>query len=125
MCIRDRFRVVTAAPQLCGNEIVTQKIFLKDIWAEKINGKQIEFNGTVLVCAQILKPTPFRLIKNPAFEEGSDPRGVSSMVIYICRPGDTLWNIAKKFKTTMTSIRTINGLSDDLLSEGQKLLMVK
>lgn len=119
------FRVVTAAPQLCGNEIVTQKIFLKDIWAEKINGKQIEFNGTVLVCAQILKPTPFRLIKNPAFEEGSDPRGVSSMVIYICRPGDTLWNIAKKFKTTMTSIRTINGLSDDLLSEGQKLLMVK
>ena len=36
-----------------------------------------------------------------------------------------MWNIAKKFKTTMTSIRTINGLSDDLLSEGQKLLMVK
>lgn len=119
------FRVVTASPQLCGGEIVSHKVFLKDIWAEKINGKQLEFNGTVLVCAQILRPAPFKVIKNPAFAEGTDSCSGSSMVIYICKPKDTLWSIAKKFKTTMASIKAVNNLSDDHLSEGKKLLIVK
>lgn len=47
------YRIVTAMPQLTGGEIITQKVYIKDLWAEKINGKQIEFNATIMVCAEI------------------------------------------------------------------------
>ncbi len=119
------FRVVNAMPQLAGGENVSQKIYIKDLWAEKINGKQLEFNATIMVCAEIMKPTPFKVLINPAFEECAASRETPPMVIYICKPADTLWNIAKKFKTTVDSVREINDLDTDEVSEGQKLLIIK
>lgn len=72
------FRVVTAMPQISGNEIICHKIYIKDLWAEKINSKQLEFNATVLVCGEVMRPTPFRVLTNPAFEESSVCRETAS-----------------------------------------------
>ena len=47
------------------------------------------------------------------------------MVIYVCKENDTLWHIAKKFKTSMDSIKQTNGIEEDVLNAGQKLLIVK
>lgn len=44
-----------------------------------------------------------------------------SMVIYIVKSGDTLWNIAKKYKTTIQSIMELNGLDTDRINIGDKL----
>ena len=119
------FRVVTAMPQISGNEIICHKIYIKDLWAEKINSKQLEFNATVLVCGEVMRPTPFRVLTNPAFEESSVCREPLPMVIYVCKKTDTLWYIAKKFKTSMESIKQTNNMEADDLCVGQKLLIVK
>ena len=119
------FRVATAAPQLRGGEIISQKVYVKDFWAEKINGRQLEFNASILVCALVLRPAPFKVLKNPAFEEGSQPASVPSMAICVCRSGDSLWQIAKRYKTTVEKITAVNELTSDSLSEGQKLLVVR
>ena len=36
-----------------------------------------------------------------------------SMVIYFVKPGDTLWNIAKKFKSTVEDISKINEIDNE------------
>lgn len=41
--------------------------------------------------------------------------------IYIVKPGDTLWGIAKKYNTTVENIKSINKLNTNMLSVGQKL----
>jgi len=47
-----------------------------------------------------------------------------SMIVYIVKDGDTLWNIAKKYKTTMQEIININNLDNgDILFIGQKLFI--
>jgi len=119
------FRVVTAMPQLEGSEIICHKIYIKDLWAEKINNKQLEFNATILVCGEVMRPTPFRVLTNPAFEESSACKEPLPMVIYVCKSSDTLWHIAKRFKTSMESIRQTNCMENDTLSTGQKLLIIK
>lgn len=119
------FRTVNAMPQLTGAERVLQKIYIKDLWSEKINGKQLEFNASLMVCAEIMKEAPFKILINPAFEEWSSKREMPPMAIYICKPADTLWKIAKKFKTTIESIKNINNLDADQVFEGQKLLIIK
>lgn len=119
------FRVVTTMPQLIGGDLISHKIYIKDLWAEKINGKQLEFNATIMVCAEIMRPTPFKVLKNPGFEESSCKKEAPPMVVYICKPADSLWNIAKRFKTTTDSIKQINDLETDELIEGQKLLIIK
>lgn len=47
-----------------------------------------------------------------------------SMVIYIVKDGDTIWNIAKKYKTTMQEIINVNNLDNgNLIIVGQKLFI--
>lgn len=47
-----------------------------------------------------------------------------SMIIYFVKPGDTLWNIAKKFKSTVQDIVTLNQLEDENnIYPGEQLLI--
>lgn len=46
-----------------------------------------------------------------------------SMVVYFVKSGDTLWNIAKKFRSTVEYIRETNGLTSDTIYPGQRLLI--
>lgn len=47
------------------------------------------------------------------------------VVGYRVQPEDTLWDIAKKFYTTMDSIRELNDLSQDEPEPYDTLLIVK
>ena len=47
-----------------------------------------------------------------------------SLIIYFVKPGDTLWNIAKKFRSTVENIVTINGIEDEnKINVGQQLFI--
>ena len=48
------------------------------------------------------------------------------MVIYFVKPGDTIWKIAKKFKSTIDDIVRVNGIEDpDKIYPGQQLYIPK
>ena len=47
------------------------------------------------------------------------------IVCYIVQPQDSLWDIAKKFYTTVESIREMNDLGEDEVRPQQSLLVVK
>ena len=44
---------------------------------------------------------------------------------YIVQPGDTMWNIAKRFSTTADQIKKVNQLDNEILRKGQKLLIMR
>lgn len=47
-----------------------------------------------------------------------------SMIVYIVKEGDTIWDIAKKYKTTMQDIINVNNLDNgDMIIIGQKLFI--
>ena len=49
-----------------------------------------------------------------------------SLILYIVKPGDTLWKIAKQFNSTIDEIARMNGIENqDLISVGQKLYIPK
>ena len=57
-------------------------------------------------------------------EEGAESE-TAGMVIYVTRPGDTQWSIARKFRTTLQQLRLINSLEEsDYVEEGRKLLIL-
>lgn len=47
----------------------------------------------------------------------------SAFSIYIVKPGDTLWNIARRYNTTVENLMTLNNLNSDLISIDQRLMV--
>ena len=53
-------------------------------------------------------------------------KDISSINIYIVKPGDSIWKIAKKYKTSMDNIIKINKLENpNLIDVGQKILVIR
>ena len=119
------FRVVTVVPQMTGGEIISARTHVRDIWAEKINGKQMEFNASVMSEAEIMREVTFKVLTNPAFEESTSKESMAPMVVYVAGENDNLWKIAKKFKTSVESVAKLNQLEDGEISEGRKLLIIR
>lgn len=51
------------------------------------------------------------------------PSNVKVVGTYVVQRGDTLWRIAQMYHTTVDAIKTLNGLTSDLLLVGQQLLI--
>lgn len=55
-----------------------------------------------------------------------DLKNISSINIYVVKPGDSIWKIAKKYKTSMENIIKTNKLENpDLIDVGQKILVIR
>jgi LysM repeat protein len=49
--------------------------------------------------------------------------GPDGNIVYIVQPGDTLWRIAAITGVSVETIRALNGLSSDIISVGQRLII--
>jgi hypothetical protein len=52
-------------------------------------------------------------------------QAMPGIIGYVVKPSDTLWNIAKKYYTTIDTIMKVNNLEDDRIKEGDKLIILK
>lgn len=99
---------------------------IKELWFDKINSKQVEVNASLQIESTAIEEKNIKIIKNPCFVENSQSKRPSAMVIYIARKGDSLWNIAKKYKTGIDTIKSINQMEENQdVAEGMRLLIVK
>lgn len=60
-------------------------------------------------------------IENIKMKEMASSRLTEDSIEYIVQPGDSLYALARKFKTTVAFIKTMNGLKTDMIRVGQKL----
>ena len=73
------------------------------------------------------KPVSMDIITNVDFtplsmEELEKRPGI---VGYVVKEGDVLWDLAKRYMTTVEGIREVNDLSSDSIKSGDKLLIFK
>lgn len=74
---------------------------------------------------RISKGEEINIINEITLEE-SRSRNIYSMVIYFVKPGDTLWNIAKMFRSTVEDIAKVNNIEDEnRIYVGQQLYIPK
>ena len=90
-----------------------------------INEGKISTNIEMEINVSISKNEKINIIDEISMEE-SNQSNIYSMVIYFVKPGDTLWKIAKKFRSTMEDIARVNNIEDkNKIYSGQQLYIPK
>lgn len=77
-----------------------------------VNGGNISTNVELEFNVGISKNENINIIDEISREESSQ-NNIYSMVIYFVKPGDSLWSIAKKFKSTIDDIARVNNIEDE------------
>lgn len=89
-----------------------------------IEANTIAIKANLNMCAKVLYEVRKEFVKDVL--EGSEEKieKKASITIYIISEGDTLWNLAKKYSTTVDEIVRINEIEDpNYLVTGEKLLI--
>ena len=59
-------------------------------------------------------------------EQTKDDEDYDSLILYIVKPGDSLWKIAKKFNSTVEELAKMNGIeNEEIILVGQKIYIPK
>ena len=90
-----------------------------------LSDKEIEIAVTLLIDAKAYEKTETQIIND--IVESSIPRPLpASIVIYIVQEGDSLWEIAKRYNTTVEAIMSVNEIENmDLIYPGEKILILR
>ncbi|MCL2616872.1 MAG: DUF3794 domain-containing protein [Defluviitaleaceae bacterium] len=90
---------------------------------------EVELRFLLSFGIQVVDERQCNMITDIAFHDIEPAKlgSMASMVLYVVQKGDTLWNIAKKYNTSIDSLLHLNELDapPKALEQGQKLLLLR
>ena len=100
---------------------------LEQLSTSMIDSNEIEVKAVISLNVLALQCEK-RLLISKVEEQPLDKEKIQAMpgiTVYIVKNGDTMWDIAKRFYTTVEEICGLNELKDDKVTPGMPLLLVK
>jgi hypothetical protein len=121
------FHYIIEAPGINNTTICQLVPGLEQMNAVMMGGGNVEVKATISLDLLALQPVCEQVIIS-ASDGPMDLKKLQELpgiVGYIVQPEDSLWNIAKKFHTTIDNIMATNGLADRMVKPGERLVLVK
>lgn len=89
-----------------------------------VEANTIAVKANVVMNCKVLYNVKKELVSDIKEVEGEELKKKASLTIYVIGKGDTLWNLAKKYMTTMSEIMELNEMEDgEKLVSGEKILI--
>jgi len=89
-----------------------------------LNSNQLELRITMDVKIRLKRKMKDRMLSNITVSGEHRANGRDGIVIYFCDSNEKVWDIAKKYRTTVNDIMDANELtSEDEVKRGSKLLI--
>ncbi len=113
-------------PTATGNLAADCVLWTEDVSAERMGDGTVEIKVILGGNCNILRSGEVEYVSDISWHERDVKQdSCPSLVIYFIREGDTLWNIAKRYGTTVEKIKHANRMETDNLTVGNKLLIPK
>jgi nucleoid-associated protein YgaU len=121
------FSYLVEAKDLSPDTIYHIRPSLEQISSIMLGSDEVEIKAVVNLSIIAFEQKSCKVITDMSVSEidYENMNQLAGIVGYIVQEEDTLWNIAKRYYTTIDSIRSVNQLDRDELSPGQKLILVK
>lgn len=102
------------------------ELWTEEVTAELVSDGVVEIKTVLCTNCCIVKTTDASFVTDCQWLDDTESAAERpALIIYFTEEGDTLWNIAKRYGTTVEKIKSVNGLEDDMLLSGKKILIPK
>ena len=129
LCILERWIPFGQMMELRGvaeGDAADVQLRLDDLDFQMLSEQEGELRATVTMEAVVTRTETAEIVKDITLEEETEQPATAGAVIYVVQPQDTLWKIAKRYRTTVEDILAVNEIENpDLIYPGQKLLIIK
>lgn len=99
-------------------------MWIEDISAE-ISDKKPQILANIGLFMKALKSHRVEILTDCSPENESEMMKFPSLVVYFAKDGDTVWNVAKKYRTKCEKIMSANGLEKEAIEQGRRILIPK
>ncbi len=82
-------------------------------------GLKMAVNAAVYECADMTIVSDIKINENEPLKQTRQ----GAMTVYFADPGESIWEIARKYLADISEIRRLNGISEDKLQNGQMILI--
>lgn len=105
----------------CGSQQTTLRVCRLDY---TVTGAQIELCADLSVCRRVYEVERHRVMTSVAADESSAfAPDTAAIKIYYAAAGESVWDIAKQYHTSVDAVTAENGLSGDRLDDDTMLLI--
>ena len=121
------FHYEAEAPGITEDSIWYLEPGLEQLTAVMTGGGQAELRGVITLDLFVLQPETRQIILQAQVHpvDTEKMKAMPGIVGYLVQPGDSLWDVAKRFHTTEKSILEANELPGDAIKAGDCLILVK
>ncbi len=100
---------------------------VEQLTAVMVGGETVEVKAVIVLDMLVLQPICQQVIKRAEIAplDTKKLQQMPGIVGYLVQEGDSLWDIAKRFHTTVDNIMATNGLTSDVIHPGDSLILVK
>lgn len=121
------FQYTLELPGLEKTDISNVQANVEQLQIQLIDGEEMEVKAGLDFQTMAFRPVPVELVEEieTASLDTESWSMLPGMVIYVVKPGDTLWNIGKRYYIPVAQIKSLNNLDSDMIKIGQKLFLVK
>ncbi len=90
------------------------------------DARHLEMKAQISLCAVAFNPVPANVIVRCEANKESNMTNLKlpGIIGYFANEGEDMWDVAKRFNTTMDNLKKINGIDREVLKEGDRLIIV-
>ena len=121
------YQYLLDVPNIAPGDLGNIQGDVEQLQVSMLDGEEMDVKAVISFSTTVFQNVPVELISQVTVSELDTEKlgSLPGMVIYMVKEGDNLWNIGKKYYVPVDNLREVNGLTNDELKTGQKLLIVK
>ena len=107
------------------NSICDAKAELEHLSYTISGARDIEIRSVIALSVKAVNSDSCKYVSAIEYDNDAPAPCVPSMVVYFVQPGDSLWNIAKRYRTTPDAIMEVNGNENECIKPGNRIYIFR